>query len=236
MFGSYEPFLVFFVLSTLADDELPREEDLWVRFPYRNGTGDDAPLRSYPPFGRTYAETALPWNEFYRSTDWIAVSDLTIWCELYGLVNVFCSSLIYDSDGSDSGPSFFISGEDGGVSLSAPVVGIIGAVTALAVFGLLTTSACVFGSVRITGCNCGLGRFKGAEKMASDPGVSAARNGTEDARAGGWELGGPGAPPLAASALSTRKDGGTVFGASIRRDNDDDSITRKSPEKPPENV
>ncbi|RYP29811.1 hypothetical protein DL767_006552 [Monosporascus sp. MG133] len=38
----------------------------------------------------------------------------------------------------------------------------------------------------------------GAEKMASGPDLSVANNGTKDARAGSRELGGPGAPPLAA--------------------------------------
>ncbi|RYP01259.1 hypothetical protein DL764_006262 [Monosporascus ibericus] len=100
-FGSFQPFLAFFALSALGDDELLREKDLW----------------------------------FYRSMDRIAVSDLTTWCELCGLVNMFCISLIYDSDGRDPGPSFSIGGEDG-VSLWVPVAGVKGTVTALDVFGL----------------------------------------------------------------------------------------------------
>ncbi|RYP53399.1 hypothetical protein DL768_001644 [Monosporascus sp. mg162] len=175
-FGSLEQFLTFFALSALADHELPSEKGLWVRFLYRNNTGDDAPLCFYPPFGRPHAEIALPWNEFYRSMDRIAVSDLTTWCELCGLMNMFCSSLIYDSDGSDPGPPFFISGGDSGVPLWAPVAGVIGALTTLAIFGLLATSACVFGNVRITGRNCCLGWFKAAEKMASSPDVLVAKN------------------------------------------------------------
>ncbi|RYP61751.1 hypothetical protein DL771_010022 [Monosporascus sp. 5C6A] len=100
----------------------------------------------------------------YRSMDWITVSNPTTWFKLCGLVDMFYSSLIYDSDGSDPG-----------MALKTP-------------------------------------------------------------RAGSWELGGLGTPPLAASALSTPKDGGTVFGATITHGDDDGSITRKSPENPLENV
>ncbi|RYO82560.1 hypothetical protein DL762_004192 [Monosporascus cannonballus] len=135
MFGSFEPLLAFFALSALTDDESLRGEVLWVRLSLPQRHRGRHPTVLVPAFRRPHAETALPWNEFNRSTD--------------------------RSPSATSRP---------GASYESP--GIIGAVTSLGAFGLLATSACVFGDVRITWRNRGLGRFEGQEDGARSRSLS----------------------------------------------------------------
>ena len=281
MFGSFEPFLSFFALAALADEhssglfmqipppgsamvfelfsvggeseaDAPVDEDtLWVRFLYRNGTGADEPLREYPLFGRPNAETTMPWNDFYRLMDDIAVSDWTTWCELCDSANLFCGSLIDNSGDGDSSSSSSTGNYDSDQgSLSPAVAGVIGALTAFAALTLLAAGIWVFAGVHLTRRtdprqrSTSLGGFRGAEKMASDHDVSIAGNGAKHSRVGSWELGGPGAPqvppPAAFPVSPLSSDGATVFGASIKRDDDDDDDVNRfsgvTPVSPRESV
>lgn len=248
----------------LSEADAPIDEDeLWVRFLYRNGTGADEPLRAYPLFGRPNAETAMLWDDFYRNMDRIAVTDPAEWCELCDSSNLFCSALIDDSS-SDGDPSSS-PGETGGVEskrLSPTVAGVIGALTAFAALVLLAVGAWVLAGVRLTRRRAagprqqeqrrrssssrfgGFRGFRGTEKMASDHDVSITRNGAKHARVGSWELGGgpggaPQLPPSVALSVSPSSTSGsaTVFGASVKRDDDDvDSISGVTPVKPHESV
>lgn len=291
MFGSFEPFLAFFALSNLADqhgsglfmqipppgsamvfelfglggddDSAPADEDdLWVRFLYRNGTAGGELLREYPLFARPNAESAMRWSDFYRNMDGVAVSDPTTWCQLCDSPNPFCGSLV-ENPGSSSSDSSSSSNGDDGPALSPAAAGLIGAATTLAVLTLLSAGAWALAGVHIVRRRTGpgddpsrrqqrtssLGGFKGAEKMVSDHDISIARNGARHARIGSWELVGggplrePRPLPPAASAFPVDKDGATIFGASIRRgtsgvsgDTDVDSITGVLPLKPLESV
>ncbi|KAI0834221.1 phosphoglycerate mutase-like protein [Hypoxylon sp. FL0890] len=274
MFGSFEPFLAFFSLSDLAntatsglfrqipepgsamvfelfstvnDSTYPQEDELWVRFLYRNGTASDAPLTEYPLFGRGNSETRMRWTDFQDDISKFSIQEVSTWCDLCSSITLFCDSLRYSS-GSSSGS---LDGSNGNgnnnASLSAPVAGVIGAVTTLAVLALAGTTAFVFGGLRIRRKDysdaarrrSSLGGFKGAEKMASDHDVSIAKSGVRHERVGSWELSGPN--PVTTPAPATVAEGtpSGLFGASIRhhqRDDDVDSIVGATPVSPVERV
>ncbi|KAI1135801.1 phosphoglycerate mutase-like protein [Hypoxylon sp. FL0543] len=271
MFGSFEPFLAFFSLSDLAntassglfrqipepgsamvfelfstvnDATYPQETELWIRFLYRNGTDSDAPLTEYPLFGRGNSETRMRWTDFQNDISKFAIQEVSTWCDICSSITLFCNTLSYGS-GISSGSS------DGNgkssASLSAPVAGVIGAVTTLAVLGLAGVTAFVFGGLRVrrkgysdaAKRRSSLGGFKGAEKMASDHDVSIAKSGARHERVGSWELGGPNpvAAPAAATVAENSPSG--LFGASIRhhqRDDDVESIVGATPVSPVERV
>ncbi|KAG4222088.1 hypothetical protein PC116_g29437, partial [Phytophthora cactorum] len=190
MFGSFEPFLAFFSLAELinvsgtfsqipdpgaamvfelftTDDDAvyPREDNSWVRFLYRNGSGSDIPFTEYPLFGRGNSETRMTWADFQDGVD----------------------NSLGDNSGSLDGFSGSSSGssQNSNASLSPAVAGVIGAVTAIAVLSLAGVSAFVFGGLRLrhrdpsdsTRRRSSLGGFKGAEKMASDHDVSVTKSG-----------------------------------------------------------
>ncbi|KAI1389173.1 phosphoglycerate mutase-like protein [Hypoxylon trugodes] len=269
MFGSFEPFLAFFALSNLSDTNgffqqipgpgsamvfelfsidnvtsYPHEDELWVRFLFRNGTDSSQPLVEYPLFGRDNSESRIRWEDFTVYIARFSIQDVSTWCDLCSSVTLFCNSLGHSS-GSSGGLSN--SGESSNASLSPAVSGVIGAVTTIAVLALVGTTAFVFGGIRVQRRDpldaarrrSSLGGFKGAEKMASDHDVSIAKTGARHERVGSWELGGPG-PTITTPAPAATTEGGTsgFFGASIRHrgDEDADSIAGLSPVKPVERV
>ncbi|KAI2616238.1 phosphoglycerate mutase-like protein [Hypoxylon sp. NC1633] len=274
MFGSFEPFLAFFALSKLSNTAtsglfreipepgaamvfelfsatndasyFPEDDDLWVRFLYRNGTDADTPLTEYPLFGRDNSESRMRWTEFVSRIDDFSVRDVSSWCELCSSLTLFCSALSHSSGTSTSSSSDGGSGNNSNANLSPAVAGVIGAVTALAVLAFAGVTAFVFGGVRIRRKDSldaarrrsSLGGFKGAEKMASDHDVSIAKSGIRHERVGSWELGGPGS--TAPAIVGESGPDSTVFGASVRRNmkdlDDGDSITGLSPVNPVERV
>ncbi|KAK7752659.1 hypothetical protein SLS62_005428 [Diatrype stigma] len=243
--GSALVFELFSVGGNLSQTEsaLPVDEDnLWVRFLYRNGTGADEPLRAYPLFGRPNAETAMLWDDFYRNMDGIAVTDPAEWCELCDSSNLFCSALVADhsSDGDGDSSDSDSPSDGAGVgseSLSPTVAGVIGALTTFAAMILLALGAWLLTSVRLTRRRPvdprpqghrkrsssrrlgGFRGFRGTEKMESDHDVSITRNGAKHARVGSWELGasgGPGgAPQLPPPAALSVSPPSTSSGATV---------------------
>ncbi|KAI0885104.1 phosphoglycerate mutase-like protein [Annulohypoxylon maeteangense] len=270
LFGSFEPMLAFFALSNLSsittttlfsqipqpgsvmtfelfsttdDASYPNQADLWVRFLYRNGTANDAPMAEYPLFGLGNSETRVRWAEFEESVARFSIQDISQWCDICGSVTLFCSALGSNS-GTSSGSLSSSSGGNSNTSLSPAVAGVIGALTTIAVFLAGGLVAFVFGGLRIRRGDAAdaerrrssLGGFKGAEKMASDHDVSIARTGARHERVGSWELGGPGSvtvPPAAATAEDVPRG---FFGASVKREEDEESILGAKPVHPVERV
>lgn len=274
LFGSFEPFLAFFALSDLAntessdlfqtipqpgsamvfelfstngdDSSFPRQNDLWVRFLFRNGTGSGAPMTEYPLFGRGNSETRMRWSDFVDEMDKFSIREVSVWCDMCSSVTLFCSALSHSSGTSSGSPS---SSDDtnSDVSLSPAVAGVIGAIITLGVTGLAGITAFVFGGIRIrrkgpaeaaARRHSSLGGFKGAEKMEPDRDVSVAKNGARHERVGSWELGGPGGVTVPPPVASTESNAGVTFGASVRHDDDDDkdSFTGLVPVRPAEQV
>ncbi|KAI1758846.1 histidine phosphatase superfamily [Hypoxylon sp. FL1150] len=278
MFGSFEPFLAFFALSDLAntgssgsfqtiplpgaamafelfstngdDSTFPEQNELWVRFLFRNGTDSDAPMTEYPLFGRGNSETRMRWSDFVDEMDKFSIREVSEWCDMCSSVALFCSALVHDSDSSSSSSSTgSTSSTSSDVSLSPAVAGVIGAIITLGVIGLAATTAFVFGGLRIRRSDpaaaarrhSSLGGFRGAEKIEPDRDVSVAKNGVRHERVGSWELGGPGGATGVAVPPPAATDGnpGVTFGASVRRhedDDDKDSVAGLVPVRPAEQV
>ncbi|KAI2465629.1 phosphoglycerate mutase-like protein [Annulohypoxylon bovei var. microspora] len=269
LFGSFEPFLAFFALSNLSSiastsifqqiplpgsamvfelfstvngTSYPSEDELWVRFLYRNGTDSDSPMSEYPLFGLGNSETRMRWTDFQDSIAQFSIQDISEWCNLCGSITLFCNALSQNSEASSGSLSSGSSNDN--VSLSPAVAGVIGAITTIAVFLVAGLTAFVFGGLRIRRRDSSdaarrrssLGGFKGAEKMASDHDISIARSGVRHERVGSWELGGPGpvaVPPPAAVAENVPSG---FFGASIKRDDDEESLVGAKPVDPVERV
>ncbi|KAL7623684.1 hypothetical protein AAE478_005236 [Parahypoxylon ruwenzoriense] len=276
MFGSFEPMLAFFALSDLTnlatsglfrqiplpgsamvfelfstsnDSSYPEEDDLWVRFLFRNGTGSGSPITEYPLFGRGNSETRMRWDDFATEINKFSIRSVSSWCNICEAFTLFCSSLSHSHPGSSSLGN---ADNNSNTSLSPAVAGVIGAVAAIAVLSFAGTTAFVFGGMRIRRKDesnkrrSSLGGFKGAEKMASDHDVTFAGSGVRHERVGSWELGGPGRPAAGTTipvpAPTAESVPSNIFGASIKRsgkDNDDDdvdSIAGRAPVKPLEGV
>ncbi|ORY56838.1 histidine phosphatase superfamily [Pseudomassariella vexata] len=260
IFGSYEPMLAFFALSDLSDghasslftlvpepgsamvfelfsvgndsSSYPVNEDLWIRFLYRSGTNATAPFVEYPLFGLGNSQARMRYHQFRANMLDFAVTDTAIWCDTCGSVTSFCAALEDISSSSESSQG------NTDVTVSPTVAGVIGAVVAMAIFGLVSAAAIVFGGLRIRRVEPvrknSLGGFKGAEKMASDLDVAIVKSGARHERVGSWELGGSGGPGPNVGA-GTAKDG-TTFGAIVTRHDDADSIMNQAPTKPRESV
>ncbi|KAI1106421.1 phosphoglycerate mutase-like protein [Jackrogersella minutella] len=235
--------MVFELFSTVNDTTYPTEDQFWIRFLYRNGTDSDEPLTEYPLFGRGNSETRMKWTDFQDSIAQFSIQDLSTWCDICGSVTLFCSSLSQDSDtSSDSANSS--NGSNTNSSLSPAVAGVIGAVTAIAALSLAGMTAFVFGGVRLRRRGpsdadrrrSSPGGFKGAENMASDHDVSIAKTGARHERVGSWELGGPGSIKAPQPTAVPENVSSGVFGASIRRDGDADSVVGAQPVDPIERV
>ena len=155
--GSYDTFLAFFGLTGLADrnanftglpgyaatmafelfsdggDSFPAEEDLRVRWLFKNGTDGD--LTAYPLFGQD--QEVLSYADFRKEMDSIAISDVGTWCDVCSAKIDFCAA--YDDDNEASGSESENKKSGGGISNA--VAGVIGAVVTLAVVGIVGGAA-----------------------------------------------------------------------------------------------
>ncbi|KAH7039873.1 histidine phosphatase superfamily [Microdochium trichocladiopsis] len=283
-FGSFEPFLALFALLELAGSQPDRlftripdpgaimvfelysvsqvnntqvssEDDLRVRFLYRNGTSDGAALLEYPLFGMTGYGPDLSFADFSAAVSQFAVKDLSQWCSMCSAITLFCTGINAIGGGAGAGASNLPSLETGGNRggpLSPTAAGLVGAACSIGVLLLAGAAAAIFGGFRVRRNTDSIvggkasGGYKGNARLEDDQDVSLAKNGTAHARTGSWELGKGGA----ARAATTRLDeavspvtpvdraGQDVFGASFvrRRDGDADSVLGVSPVRPAEGV
>jgi hypothetical protein len=262
LFGSFEPMLAFFALSGLSNgpsgtvfqsipapgsamvvelfsigsdtSSFPSTNDLWVRFMFRNGTESQMPFREYSLFNLGNSRSQIKWDEFTRNIAQFSIYDVPSWCNACGSSTVFCMALGNSMGGGS--PSVSI-GQATSSRISPPIAGLIGAVVALAVTGLIAAAVVLLFGFRIhrkeAGPKGNLGGFKGPEKMQADNDVVVTKTGARHERTGSWELGGPGAAP---KPVDLKEE--TTFGATvIRRDDDDnDSIMGIAPVNPRESV
>ncbi|EJT79351.1 hypothetical protein GGTG_04436 [Gaeumannomyces tritici R3-111a-1] len=190
------------------------ESDIRVRFLYRNGTGDDAPLAEHPLFGNGASQRHMAYRDFLRAMDGVAVASAPEWCRLCGSGELFCP--LRDADGNP-----IIGGDrdgkaGGGGGLSAEAAGVIGVIATLTFVAVALTAAVLFGGLRfaprqagdgkdgergggglggaggvfaagVVGGGGGGGGFRGAEKRQEDPDV-AFQGGARHERTGSWEL------------------------------------------------
>lgn len=194
--GSSLVFELFSMVPDNATASYPSTSDMYVRFLYMNGTGDNfwATLKEYPMFGSSPSQAVMSYGDFTNSMSKIAVGGVQDWCNSCSSSSVFCA--VYNTNSNTSR-------RKGG--LSPAVGGVIGALVTLAVAGLLAGLFIFFGGVRVHRVDrrrkSELGGFKGAEKLRSDQDLTLSKGAadavvTETApnrihgheRVGSWEL------------------------------------------------
>ncbi|KAI9761232.1 MAG: hypothetical protein M4579_001152 [Chaenotheca gracillima] len=250
LFGTYEPVMSFFALTRLANPDngadfygipepgssmafqlfdignntkdYPLEEDLWVRFLFRNGTANGTELTPFPMFGRGHSQTDMMWTDFKTEMEAIMIYDVGTWCDACQSEAVFCAA--YGSNDTYWSNQTLSATPKTSSGMAPVVAGVIGAVVTLAIIMLALAVAMLLGGVRFrritTKRRSDLGGFKGAEKLASDvdlpasgagagAGASAAAGAKGHERIGSWEMNNtdnsmspglrPATPPRAAS-------------------------------------
>ena len=160
MAGSYDIFLSFFGLTNLTAASsdfqgLPNyaasmalelythdtnagfpanpEQDLMVRFLFRNGTDEGDNLNTYPLFGGS--EESMPYGRFVEELSSRSIQTLSDWCTTCQSEQEFCSTAT-PSTAAARPPS-----TEPGSGLSNGAAGAIGAVVALAVVAILGGAA-----------------------------------------------------------------------------------------------
>jgi Histidine phosphatase superfamily (branch 2) len=188
MTGSYDTFLSFFGITNLAasspdfegipnyaanmafelytdgtEPEFPTnpEQDLMVRFLFRNGTNDNASLDAYPLFGGS--EDSLPYGRFVEELSSRSILTLSDWCTTCQSDAEFCTAATRGISGSAS--PYAGTNRSG---LSNGAAGAIGAVVALAVAAIV--GGAVWFILRRRSRKPALAQYPPLEKVASDSG------------------------------------------------------------------
>ncbi len=226
LFGSFEPMIAFAALADLVSPQnsafynlpepgsslvfelfalrendigtYPELDELYVRFLYQNGTEEDSKVVEYPLFGRSPSQTMMSLRDFIAGIERIMIYNVEDWCETCSSYSIFCPAFTNSSDVLNDTPTHHR-------GMSAAIAGVIGAIVALVVFGLVLAAIMLLGGCRVHRMQkkrrSELGGFKGAEKLASDqdltiPKARAGASITEPAashvrgheRVGSWEL------------------------------------------------
>ncbi|RDL37311.1 Uncharacterized protein BP5553_04744 [Venustampulla echinocandica] len=204
--GSMMAFELFSYSPSSADGNatipFPNTADLWVRFLFRNGSSEDAPMVSYALFGNGNQATDMSWSDFSKGIEGLGLNGVEDWCSACQSSNLFCKGI------EDNLTNYTLVGTKGRRNknkISPAIAGVIGATTTLGLFILLSSVLCLLG-FRIDhreekkGSNHGdlgglrrSGGFKGAEKLASDTdltvkGTTAGASVVRHERVGSWEL------------------------------------------------
>ncbi|KAK6438641.1 hypothetical protein LTR95_005151 [Oleoguttula sp. CCFEE 5521] len=206
---SFASSAVFEVFSTSDNATYPSEDDLWVRFYFRNGTDSEDAYQSYPIFRHGPSETDMRWSDFQTSMNGVLIGSIGDWCtQCEAVTSVFCAAWGNSTTSSGSTSSSSSSTNRGrSHSMSPAVAGVIGAIVALVIAGLIFGLLALIGGFRVHRNNKydtkkDLGGFKGSQKLASDRDLTLpkggavvgatverdAMGGTGHERIGSWEL------------------------------------------------
>ncbi|KAF1831872.1 phosphoglycerate mutase-like protein [Decorospora gaudefroyi] len=206
---SYGSAMVFELFSRGETADFPSDpNDVFVKFSFHNATGTvpDAPkFQSYPMFNEAQARAHMKWTDFLTQFSKISMKGITEWCDSCESPALFCTT--GDGGADRSTPALPNAQASNRNKVSTIVAGVIGAVVAVAVAGLLFALAMLLGGVRFhrvernRKMSSGLGGFKGSAKLASDPDLGLVKNGAPPAgvvidsdakkgheRYGSWEL------------------------------------------------
>ncbi|KAI5797457.1 histidine phosphatase superfamily [Peziza echinospora] len=160
--GSYDSFLSFFNLAFLAkastnftglpnyagsmafelftnvspssNKGYPAEDDLNVRFLFRNGSEVDTTTNEYPLFGRAADNAVMSYTDFKKLMGEIAIPDVESWCDVCDSEQSFCKALKVADKAESSSKS-----KD--QTMSNAVAGVIGAFVTLGAILLLTAAS-----------------------------------------------------------------------------------------------
>lgn len=187
-------------LEENATVPFPNMTDLWVRFMFRNGSDEDAPMISYSLFGHPNQEVDMSWSDFTRGIDGIDLDGVEDWCSTCQTTNLFCAAIDENVTKYTLMPP-----ENRRNKITPTIAGVIGATATLGLFILMSFVLCMLG-FRIdhreknkTASNNGdvkslrrSGGFKGPEKLASDTDLTVQGNAgasvVRHERVGSWEL------------------------------------------------
>jgi hypothetical protein len=177
--------------------------ELWVRFFFRNGTGDSNDLIEYPIFGRDNSQDDMSWSDFVLGMSEFSLDDLVDWCSECNSGSLFCEAIMlnYNSE-TGSGSSTTTTKK----SVSTPVAGVIGAAVTIATTLIVAAILALVGfridyrprqkggvsDLGVLKRSASGGGFKGAEKLASDTDLTmkggAGASVLRHERVGSWEL------------------------------------------------
>lgn len=144
---NYASSMAFEMFTNTSSDvttaNYPSEDDIYVRFLYRNGTATEAtPPDVYPLFGTN--QDVLKWNDFVSHMNDFAIGDTESWCTACGNTTGICEAYAPSSKSADSSDAG--SGSSCNNGLTPAVNGVIGAMVTLAiVLGLEALIMLIFG-------------------------------------------------------------------------------------------
>ena len=245
-FGSALAFELFSWANgtgTTNDDgtNYPSDEELWVRFYFRNSTGDGSTdssngVQSYGIFDHGPSDTDLRWAEFESQMNDIMLSDLGDWCAICASSAIWCAA--FDTASSNDGAKKKSS------DMTPQVAGVIGAGVTIGVLGLLVAAAMLLLGLRFhrrdrkRGAASPLGGFKGSAKLASDADLHIAKHAAPvgvdvkkgHERVGSWEMKGDASPVLGDKAMMDEGRFSTLAGSTVgaRSSQGSTGVTRAS--------
>lgn len=225
----------------------PSEDDMWVRFYFKNGTDDSEQYLAYPLFGLGPDQFEMTWGDFLSSMNSYMIGDIGFWCQQCGpeitdSTRVFCS--YWNTSDSLAGASLPDSSSHHAVSPA--IGGLIGAIVSLVVAGIIFGAMMLIGGVRfhrVPSRKSELGGFKGSQKLASDKDLTLPKGGAVvgatvetpgspvhggHERVGSWELKQHDLPNIAATHPARRP--------SFEEDDVGEDIAYRKPVKPDERV
>ncbi|KAH7493605.1 histidine phosphatase superfamily [Fusarium oxysporum f. sp. albedinis] len=216
-------------------DRQPATDSLRVRMSYRASADADESFQNQPifksgPDGITYSSFMQTMNNLGTSPNQ--------WCDVCGPTPApWC--ILVNSDSSNWGDDS---------SIGPVIAGVIGAIIAIAVLGVLLICLCVCGGLRLRrkgpegstdGAAAGggaAGGFKGPEKKDGDADVVVTNQGIHHERVGSWELRSPNELPPQTSGIVTKDLGSPLQRRSLEDSDDDISVMNAAPVKARESV
>ncbi|KAH7320888.1 histidine phosphatase superfamily [Stachybotrys elegans] len=261
MFGSFRPLLSFFSMAGITTREdvvsgpssrfpepgaaivfelidqnsndsptIPSPEDLSIRFYYRATTNEGEPFVQVSLFGSGLGGATIPFTAFVSQMRSRGVTP-DQWCRVCNPNPTIAS---WCAISNMSSPSH---GSSGGVSPA--LAGVIGALTTLAVVGILLSILFLLFGFRLhrekkADGAAGAGGFKGPEKMRSDTDLTVTKRGAAHERIGSWEMR-DGVPSSGGAGIVT-KDFSRHRSMMVDEDEDDISVVGRGPVKAHETV
>ena len=140
--------------SSSTTSTFPDENDLWVRFLFRNGTDNStwtssqdsvlAGLQAYPLFGRGPSTSDMLWTDFVPLMQDIAINGPGDWCQMCVSAAFWCAAWNATNAVDSGNTGSAVNGRQAGV-MSPMVAGFVGAVVAFIVAGLAVAAFALAG-------------------------------------------------------------------------------------------
>ncbi|KAF5628506.1 hypothetical protein F52700_8240 [Fusarium sp. NRRL 52700] len=229
--------LVFELFGEDPDDpeKQPATDSLRVRMSYRASADPNESFQNQPIFKS--GPDGIAYSSFIQTMNNLGISP-NQWCDVCSPTPApWC--IIVDSDSSNWGDDS---------SIGPVIAGVIGAIIAIAVLGVLLICLCVCGGLRLrrrgpeesthgaAAIGGTAGGFKGPEKKDGDADVVVTKQGIHHERVGSWELRSPNEIPPQTSGIVTKDMGPPPQRRSLDDSDDDISVMNAAPVKARESV